>query len=720
MKVPVVMQFDSSDCGVACASSICSYYKKQISLSRLRAMMGTDAYGTSISGLTRALESIGFEVAAVSTPKSSIAEGDFTMPAIARQITEDGLAHYVVLYEVSGGKVTVMDPAESRPVKCTLDEFLDKFDGTLILMSPTDKFYKIRDDRRSRSISGKEIIKPHIFYFIVAIALSVAISFFGIVMANFNRDLLDELIPSDDVETLLKAGAIILLVTLVYLLFVAIRGHIILIVSQKIEKYVSFGYFRHIFHLPISFFSTRKTGDVITRFQDSAVIKNILTSTTIAAIIDLSMAIIVGSYLCSVSHQLFFISVLMVVLNAILIYLFREPYRRINNRAMEQNSRLNSKIIDYLSAIETVKASSYESNAMDKVEAEFVKVLALERKEGILSNLQTTFSTGLVQIGNLAILVVGGLLVMDSWITIGTLIAFVTLSTYFIEPIQDIVELQLKIQEVKISMLRMSEVYDAEAEDTHIVPIEGFDGTIRNVSIEGVDFAYGNRDPVLHDINLDIKEGEKVALVGRSGCGKTTLTKLLLKMYLPKTGEISYNGIGLSHLYAADVRKSIGYVPQNVQTFSGTLEENLTLGLSVSREELDRVCQMTGCDRFIKRLPAGYESYLDDRGGGLSGGEKQRLAIARAIMRKPSFLILDEATANMDYFTEKLTTNLIFEGLGDIPMLIVAHKLSTIRRCDRIYVMDEGHIVESGTHEELLASGGLYSEMWENQVGSNR
>ncbi len=717
-KIPVVMQFDSSDCGVACASSICSYYGKNIGLSRIRALMGTDAYGTSVKGLMNGLEGIGFETLAVDVPKESIAGGDYTMPAIVRVILPEGLAHYVALYSVSEKHVTLMDPSEPRPVKKPLKEFLEEFDGTMVLLAPTEKFNELESDKRNEKLKIFRIVKPNWKLFAVALGISVMISLFGIIMTDFNRTLIDELIPDNSKEALISAGLTLLVVTLVYLAFNAVRTHIIIIISQRIEKSISFGYFRHIFKLPTLFFSTRKTGDVITRFQDSSVVKNILTATTLSVGIDISMAVIVGAYMFTVSSQLFLIPITVVVANAILIYLFKEPYRKINHRSMEQNSRLNSKLIDYLSGIETVKATASESMIMDTVEDEYVKTLKNELTEGILSNAQTTLSQAVVLIGNLATLIIGGLLAMDGEISIGTLVAFIALTTYFINPVQRIVQLQLDLQEVRISILRLSEVYNAKEEDDGGIPDDPYSGDITDVSIENIKFGYGMRDPVLRDVSISLSKGEKIALVGRSGSGKTTLTKILMKMYEPLGGRVLYNGIDLAKINASNIRKHIGYVPQTVHTFSGSIKENITIGTeNVSQEDLDHICEITGCDSFIKRLPAGYDSYLDDRGGGLSGGEKQRLAIARALVRKPSFLIFDEATSNMDYLTEKLTYDLMFEKLEGIPMLIVAHRLSTIRKCDRIYVLSDGEVSEQGTHEELIVAGGLYAEMWEKQVG---
>ena len=717
-RIPVVMQFDSSDCGVACASSICSYYGKNIGLSRIRALMGTDAYGTSVKGLMNGLQGIGFETLAVDVPKESIGDGDYTMPAIVRVILPEGLAHYVVLYSVSERQVTLMDPSEPRPVKKPLKDFLEQFDGTMVLLAPTEKFHELESDKRNDKLRFHRIIEPHWKLFAAAIGISVLISLFGIVMTDFNRTLIDDLIPDNNKDALISAGLTLLAVTLVYLAFNAARTHIILIISQRIEKALSFGYFRHIFKLPTLFFSTRKTGDVITRFQDSSVVKNILTATTLSVGIDVSMAAIVGAYMFTVSSQLFLIPVTVVCANAILVYLFKEPYRKINHRSMEQNSRLNSKLIDYLSGIETVKATSSESMIMDTVEDEYVKTLKNELTEGILTNAQNTLSQAVILIGNLATLVIGGLLAIDGFISIGTLVAFIALTTYFINPVQRIVQLQLSLQEVRISMLRLSEVYNVAEEDNGGIPDDPYSGDITDVSIENIKFGYGMRDPIIKDVNIHLSRGEKIALVGRSGCGKTTLTKILMKMYEPLSGRILYNGIDLANINASNIRKHIGYVPQTVHTFSGSIKENITIGAeNVSQEELDYICEITGCDSFIKRLPAGYDSYLDDRGGGLSGGEKQRLAIARALVRRPSFLIFDEATSNMDYLTERLTYDLMFEKLKDIPMLIVAHRLSTIRKCDRIYVLSDGKIAEQGTHEELIKANGLYAEMWEKQVG---
>ena len=243
------------------------------------------------------------------------------------------------------------------------------------------------------------------------------------------------------------------------------------------------------------------------------------------------------------------------------------------------------------------------------------------------------------------------------------------------------------------------------------------DEPIRDVELCDVVFAYGTRPPVLKGVNIHIGKGEKVAIVGRSGCGKTTLSKMVLKFYEPQSGVVKVNGRDIKEIDSFSLRNHIGCVPQDVQTFSGSIRDNLLMGRPASQQEMDRACEIAGCTEFIRKLPAGYDSFLDETGGGLSGGEKQRLILARAILRNPDMMIMDEATSNMDYVTERTTFDLIFKKMTDCPMLIIAHRLSTIRNCDRIYMMDQGNVVESGTHEELLNLKGAYYRLWSSQTG---
>ncbi|MBR6911655.1 MAG: peptidase domain-containing ABC transporter, partial [Candidatus Methanomethylophilaceae archaeon] len=462
---------------------------------------------------------------------------------------------------------------------------------------------------------------------------------------------------------------------------------------------------------------SRRTGDIITRFQDAGVVKNILTNTALTLLIDLSMVVIVGLVLVNQSSSLFAITLIMAALSGILIFLFRAPYRRLNRKSMEQNARLNSQVIESLNNVETVKTNGSEERTMENIEAEYIKALRIDFKGGVLNNIQTSLSSEISSVGNLALLIYGGYLAIDGSITLGTLIAFISLTGYFIDPISRLVSLQLSIQEADISLKRLSEILDVEEENESQTGKDELNEPVQDLEIDDVSFRYGTRPPVLNNVSIHIGPGEKVAIVGRSGCGKTTLSKLVLKFYEPTSGVIRINGRDISEMDSFSLRRHIGCVPQNVQTFSGSIRENLVMGLFVSKQELDRACDIAGCTEFIRRLPAGYDTFLDETGGGLSGGEKQRLILARAILRDPDLLILDEATSNMDFITEKTTFDLVFKKLKDKPMLIIAHRLSTIRHCDRIYVMDSGRVVESGTHDELLELKGPYYRLWSGQIG---
>ena len=717
LKIPCVEQHDSSDCGVACVVSIAAFYGKHVTIAELRDIMGTDAYGTSIEGLNKGLQALQFDSRPIYISSESFANDEFTLPAIARLVRPDGTAHYVAVYKIKNKKVHYMDPDTGKVVKKTVDEFNEDFDGGLIMMIPKEEFIKTREKNRTLFGTFVKMMKAHKGLFIMAIIMSVLITLFGIISALFNKVLVDEIIPYQEDHQLLLFGIVLIIVVCTNILVSAFRTHMVLYLSQKVDIPLMLGYFDHVLKLPIRFFESRRTGDIVTRFQDAGTVKDVLTNTALTVVIDAAMVIIVGVVLANQSIDLFWIILVMAILSGVLMFVFKAPYKSLNKKSMEQNARLNSQVIETLNNISTIKTNVSEEHSMEKIETEFINSLHVQFKGGVLNNIQSSLSGAITNLGNLALVLFGGYLTIKGTISLGTLMAFTSLAGYFIDPIGRLIGMQLSIQEADISLKRLSEIYDVDEEAEIEDGKDLQEDPIENIEVSDVTFAYGTRDPVLQGVSIHIGKGEKVAIVGRSGCGKTTLSKLILKFYSPQTGVVKINGRNIEEIDSFSLRRRIGCVPQDIRTFSGTLRENLLLGRYSSKEEIDRACEISGCTEFIKRLPAGYDTFLDETGGGLSGGEKQRLILARAILRNPDFLIMDEATSNMDYVTEKTTFDLIFKKLADCPMLIIAHRLSTIRNCDRIYMMESGKVVESGTHDELLALRGAYYELWSTQTG---
>ena len=316
-------------------------------------------------------------------------------------------------------------------------------------------------------------------------------------------------------------------------------------------------------------------------------------------------------------------------------------------------------------------------------------------------------------------LYVGIMQVINNSLTLGSYMAFMTLAGYFMDPIGNLVSLQLSIQEANISMKRLSEIMDYEREqqsERQYQEITQIDGDIK---LNHVTFGYGNRKPALDDVSFTIEKGQKVALVGASGSGKSTIAKMLLKYYEPQSGDITIDGMDISEYRNDDIRRAVSYVPQNIELFSKSIYDNIRVTRqSATLDEVREAAKAADAHEFIKRLPMQYYTYLEEAGNGLSGGEKQRIALARAFLKENQFYIMDESTSNLDFATENIIFDMIYNKFRKKTMLIIAHRLATVKNCDKIIVMDKGKIVEQGTHKELLEKKGQYYRLWEMQQGN--
>jgi len=709
-----IRQHDITDCGAACLATISKQYGLKISITRIREIAGTDKRGTNAYGMVKAAEQLGFTAKAMKGNQDAFFS-DFPLPAVAHVVIDGSLLHYVVIHKIKKNQIIIADPAKGL-IKYTAEEFLRIWTGILILMVPAHTFAK-SDGDESFLARFFSLLKPQKRLLTDILIASLLIVLMGILGAFYFKTILDNIVPSSAINTLTVISIGVVLLKIFSILLQAIRTQLLIYMSQNLDIALLLGYYNHVLKLPMNFFGSRKVGEIISRFQDAGSVRDAISRATLSAFIDTLMAVIGGIILFFQQKTLFFISVLIVIIYAVLVFTFNRLYKKLNKAQMQNNAELTSYLVESLNGIETVKAFNGESAVNTETEFKFIRVLRSVLELGSVSNIQETLKSLAEGIGGIVIIWVGAYMVINGDLTIGTLITFNSLLVYFLSPIKNMIDLQPAMQTAIVAAERLGEILDlspelGDNESRKIAP----DSLKGDIVFDDISFRYGTRKPVLENFSLHIKTGENIALVGESGAGKSTLAKLLLNFYQSEKGNLSIGGYAVNDIRFDVLRAKIAYIPQEIFLFSGTIYENIAFGMpNTNLETVIEYAKMAMIHNDISSMPLRYESHVDENGSNLSGGQRQRIAIARALMKKPDILIMDEATSNLDAVSEKSiheTIDILSKGITTI---IIAHRLSTIRRCDRIFVLSRGEIVESGSHIELMGHKGEYYTLYHSQ-----
>lgn len=743
MPIKVIRQHDERDCGAACLAMIARHLGLKHPLSKFRELTKTDRRGVNLYGLVHGAEQIGLVAEALSGTREdlfdSLESGQVTLPFVAH-IREDGKLHYVVVHDIKRKTLGFADPAQGLR-KLSVEDFGAIWTGYVVTFRKTAEF---TPGNHIRSAMGRffPLLRGQYTKLVGVLFISLVISATGIAGAFAFQLVIDkfltsprstssgdrvrppiaeglaslvERIASETSTTSLTAvfASLIVLFVLQAIIQLA-RGYLILSVSRRIDIRLLLSYFSHIVDLPVSSVSLRRTGEYLSRFSDAAAIRSAISGATISLVLDATMVVGSGIVLYLQSGPLFWVALIIVILYAIVLSVYRKPIEKSSRAAMENNAALQSFLKESVDGVETVKAAGANEQVKTTAEQRFLRYINSVVKAGMISVSQESLSEAIQAIGTVVILWLGFAMATNGVISLGSLITFYALLGYFIQPIKNLVELQPAIQTALVAADRLNDILDLPPEQT-LVGGARLD-SVNVWKLQAVDFRYGNRELALKRVTLEARRGERIAIVGESGSGKTTLAKLLLRFYEPESGELLADDTPLNSVNLSNLRGSIAYVDQSTFLFADSIANNLRLGNpEVTEEEIRDACTACRADEFISKLPMGYKTALDENGANLSGGQRQRLAIARALLKRPQLLILDEATSNLDTVTEAGVRDTVFDLDDELACIIIAHRLTTVRDCDRIYVMAEGEIVESGKHEELVAKQGRYAELWGKQ-----
>lgn len=709
-----IKQHDITDCGAACLASVCAYYGLKFPVARIRQYAFTDQKGTNVLGMIEAANKLGLSAKGVRAQFDAL--NIVPKPTIAHVIIQEKLQHFVVVYKADQKHVTYMDPGDGQMHKVTTAEFRSIWTRVLILMEPEETFKK-GNEKTSMAKKFLSLLAPHKSVMLQAIFGALVYSILGLSTSIYVGKITDYVLVDKNTNLLNLMGIIMIIILLLRTFIGAMKSILALKTGQRIDAALILGYYKHLLTLPQQFFDTMRVGEIISRVNDAVKIRNFINNVSLDLVVNIMILLFSVCLMFVYSWKLALITLTSAPLFLLIFWGFNKLNRKYQRGIMESSAELESQLVESINSISTIKRFGIEEFANLKTETRFVHLL----KNTFRSIYGSIMAQGGIQFVStaitIAILWLGSILVVDQELTPGTLMVFYSLVGYVISPIGSLISSNQTIQDALIAADRLFQIMDLEREQDDNQKITLEPEMVNDIHFENVSFRYGSRKEVFKNLNLKLEKGKTTAIIGESGSGKTTLMSLLQHIYPIQSGRIRIGDYDIAQISNQSLRRRIGTVPQQIELFAGSIVENIAVGdLHPDMKRIVDLAEQLGLKEFIEKLPNGFMTYIGEHGASLSGGERQRIAIARALYKEPEILIFDEATSSLDSFSERYvkdTLNALAQKGKTI--IVIAHRLSTVRNADTIVVLDNGEVVETGTHSELYNAGGQYSRLWNEQ-----
>ncbi|MCI6573769.1 MAG: peptidase domain-containing ABC transporter [Actinomycetaceae bacterium] len=707
-RVPLVEQGDKSECGIAVASMILQYFGLTTTLLDLEQRYGVPRGGTSFSNLVSILNDYGIKCKGVRM-RSASDLGLLPMPAVCHWNGD----HFVVLEKYSRDIFTVVDPAQGR-LKYSKQEFEDSFTGVVILIEGIDVRPK---SKPARIIFGNSLVAlvkrlSGSVYLIAGLTLASQILSLAFVFAQ--RWIIDNV-------TSLQSGISPLMLilclgsaALVYYILQSTRVLCATNFQLAFERLVQFKFMQRMIEFPMRFFAVHGTGDLLFRINSTSLIQQVISQRLLVAVVDVTFASVYLVVMLVFSPILATIVILQTTVIAAISLGYSVRNRDLVSRGVHREVAAQEILAEYFGAIETYKSLGIEEQILDRWKLRFFDKQAFDRKKGILAARLNTAGEALSFILPMLLLCVGLKLSLGGHVSLGTVIGFLSLAGAFLTPVTTVLESLSQLITVKTYISKVSEILDFVSPDDERSGSLELNESLESIEANEISFRYSAFEPLCVDhLSISVNRGDRIAIVGPSGSGKSTLLKLLSGMLYPYSGTVTVNGVDSRKYHRNSLSRYVAYSSQDSSLFSGSILENISLSDNLSEADYSKlrdICDELGVSELISNSPMGLYTNISNGGSNVSGGQKQRIILARSLFSEAEFLLLDEPTSALDSLSETK----VFSYLSRMSktIVVVAHRLETIRHFDKIFVMDEGAVVESGTHAELLAQGGLYSRLY--------
>ena len=707
-KTPTVYQMEATECGAASLSMILGYYGKHIALEQMRIETGVSRDGCNARNILRAARKFGLEAKGYRKSLEGLLE--CKPPCIIHW----NFNHFVVWEGVKGKYAYINDPGMGRR-KLTIEEVDDCFTGVVLAFEKTEQFQKQKKEKTLYSFI-KDRLTGQYSSLLALVLIGLCLVVPGLVIPVFSQVFVDDILLGGNTKWMTVFLAVMGFTVLFKSILTYYRGMLLEKLQNKMALTSAHSFLSHMFRLPISFFDQRYAGDLAERVENNHNVSTFLAGDLAETVLNIFVAVFYLILLVMYSPLLTLIGIFNVAFNIVVMKLSSKAISSTTMKLQQDQGKMVGSIFAGLNITSTLKASGAENEYISRIQGYYAKTILLEQKMGRLQQILNAIPNVANEITNVLVLMVGGVLVIKGQMTAGMLIAYSSLLESFTEPVNQLVGFIQKIQTLKADMSRVEDIMkyreDEKFKERETVPMNN--KLTGEVELKDIAFGYSILEkPLVEDFNFHLNSGSSIAFVGASGCGKSTVSKIVSGLYLPWTGTVLIDGVPYEKIPKEVISSSISTVSQDITLFSGTIKDNLTLwNKNILDEDIVKAAKDACIHDVITSKPGAYEFELTEGGTNLSGGQRQRLEIARALVTNPSILIMDEATSALDPIVEKeIINNIKRRGCTCV---IVAHRLSAIRDCDELIVMEQGKIVQRGTHEELLKVPGHYQRLIQN------